>query len=144
MAGHDPGIEAFLERFTKAITAGDGASAAACFEYPSLMVMAGDQGANQPLADARSVAAFFDQAPQQYEAIGIATTFPDVLDVDWVAPDLAMVRTRFPYIDGDGNDTGDAETSIYFIRRRDGAHAITCAITLGTDSQRNTSRRADR
>jgi len=148
----DRGIQRFLERFTQALTAGDGRAAAACFEYPSLMVMSavGRYGGNQPIPDEASAASFFGQAPQQYHAKGIEQTFPDVEDVQWIAHDLAVVEVHFPYIGADGNDLGDGERSVYVVRRQGRDHAICAAITLGTDSERppirsrRRSRRSDR
>lgn len=137
-APNDPEIQDFLERFTRSLTSGDGEGAAACFEYPAIMVMANaaQSGGNQVLQDRGTVAAFFAQAPEQYHAKGIEETFPDIEDVQWLADDLALVRVRFPYVDADGNDLGDGETSLYVVRRSGDGHAICAAVTLGTDSDR--------
>jgi hypothetical protein len=137
-AQEEAAVQRFLDGFTQALTSGDGRSAARCFEYPALMVMSavGPYGGSQPLQDEESVAAFFDQAPQQYQAKGIHETIADLDDVQWVAEDLALARVRFPYLDEDGNDMGDGETSLYLVRRTQDDYAICAAITLGTDSDR--------
>ena len=134
----DRGIQRFLDRFTQALTAGEGQAAAACFEYPSLMVMSavGEYGGAQAIDDERSAAGFFEQAPQQYHAKGIEETFPEVEWVEWISHDLALAQVHFPYIDADGNDLGDGETSVYVLRKAGAGYAICAAITLGTDSER--------
>ena len=136
-------IQAFLDRFTACLTAGDGQGAAACFEYPAFMVMANAEqyGKNQPFVDPQVVAGFFDRAPQMYHDRGIETTFADIQGIDWLADDLALVRTFFPYIDADGNDMGDGETSLYAIRRNDDGLAICAAIALGTRGDRASFKR---
>lgn len=134
----DPNLQVFLDHFTQCLTAGDGQGAAACFEYPGLMVMSNlpKYGASQVLADANQVADFFAQAPDNYHARGIEETFANVEDYWQVADHLALVRVRFPYIDSDGNDMGDGETSLYVIRT--GAQPRICAaVTLGIDSDRS-------
>jgi hypothetical protein len=138
----DPAIQRFLEGFTQALTSGDGRAAAACFEYPSLMVMSavGEYGGTTPIRDADEAATFFEQAPQQYHAKGIEETFPDVEEVQWLAHDLALVKAHFPYMDADGNDLGDGETSVYVVRKDGNDHRIGAAITLGTDSDRQALR----
>jgi hypothetical protein len=136
-------LQAFFDHFTNCLTSGDGQGAAACFEYPALMVMANEQkyGKSQPLGDVQVVADFFAKAPQMYHDRGVDQTFADLREVDWLADDLALVRAHFPYIDADGNDMGDGETSLYVVRRNDDGHAICAAITLGTDEDRAAARR---
>jgi hypothetical protein len=136
-------LQAFFDRFTTCLTTGDGQGAAACFEYPAVMVMADAQryGKNQALGDPETVAAFFARAPQMYHEKGVHETFADIRDIDWLADDLALVRARFPYIDADGNDLGDGEESVYLVRRNDDGHAICAAIPLGTDGDRIEARR---
>lgn len=133
----DAALQGFLEHYCRCLTAGDGQGAAACFEVPAFMAMAESRhGPSVVLDDPAKVADFFAQAPQQYNARGIATTFPDVRSVQWVAPALALVHVRFPYLDAHGNDLGDGETSLYLVRRGDDRYLITCAIALGTDADR--------
>jgi hypothetical protein len=135
---HQASIQRFLDGLADALTSGDGDAAAACFEYPALMVMArtGAYGGNQVIADRDTAAGFFGSAPEQYHAKGIHLTFPDIQSLEWLGDDLALVRVRFPYIDADGNDMGDAETSVYVVRKTGPDLAICTAITLGVDSER--------
>jgi hypothetical protein len=131
-------VQRFFDGFAQALTAGDGPTAAQCFEYPALMVMAavGDHGGSQPLQDKESVAAFFDQAPQQYHAKGIHETTAILDDLQWIAHDLAFARVSFPYLDEDGNDLGDGESSVYLLRQTQDDYAICAAVTLGAESDR--------
>lgn len=101
-------------------------------------------GGNQLLVDTETVADFFSTAPEQYHAKGIAQTFPDIQDVQWVAHDLALVKAHFPYIDDDGNDMGDGETSLYVVRKTGANYAICAAITLGVDSEVEGQKRTTR
>jgi hypothetical protein len=105
------------------------------------MSAVGEYGGAQAIPDAGQAAEFFDRAPEQYHAKGIEETFPDIQDVQWLSDDLALVRAHFPYIDADGNDMGDGESSVYVVRRNDDGLAICCAIPLGTDGDRMEARR---
>ena len=136
-----PDLQAFFDDFTNALTAGNGDAAAQLFEYPALMVMSDRTryGPSRPLDDAPTVSGFFANAPQMYNAKGIARTFADVEDVQHLAPDVVLVRARFPYIDADGNDMGDGETSLYVVRKDGSDYAICAAVTLGVDSDRKKS-----
>lgn len=101
-----------------------------------VMSAVGNYGGSQPIPDAAQAAEFFDRAPEQYHAKGIGETFAHIQDVQWLSHDLALVRVHFPYIDADGNDLGDGETSLYIVRRQGQqrpGYAICAAITLGTD-----------
>jgi hypothetical protein len=137
----DPALQAFFDELTACLTAGDGGGAATCFEYPALMVMSNrtKYGPNQPLPDVGTVAGFFAKAPEMYQARGITDTFADIEDVQWLADDLAAVRVRFPYIDNNGNDMGDGETSLYVLRKDGDTYRICTAVTLGVDSDRGGS-----
>jgi hypothetical protein len=101
-----------------------------------VMSAVGEYGGTQTIRDAEEAAGFFDHAPEQYHALGVDETFPDIQDVQWVAHDLALVRVHFPYLDADGNDMGDGETSVYVIRKGGPDHTICTAVTLGRDSDR--------
>lgn len=139
--GGNKGLQEFLDRFTTALTAGDGEGAAACFEYPAFMAMSGASGGNQVLQEPGTVAAFFGQAPQQYHAKGVEQTFADIEQVDWLSDDFVLVRARFPYIDRHGNDMGDSESSVYVLRKSDPDYAICAAFTLGVEGERPHSRK---
>jgi hypothetical protein len=136
-------IQGFLDGFVTEITAGDGQAAALRFEYPALMVMSGvgEYGGAQLLRDEATVAEVFAKAPAMYHAKGIEQTTAVIEKVEWVSDDLALVRVYLPYLDGDGDDMGDAETSVYLLRRKgDGDFAICSAITLGAESDRAATR----
>lgn len=135
-------VQAFLDRFTAALTSGDGEGAAACFELPSLVIMADRKyGPSQVLEDPATVASFFAGATRMYAEQGIATTLADLERLEWLDDGLALVHVRFPYIDADGLDRGDGETSVYVLRREGGDLHILAAIALGTDADRMARRR---
>ena len=128
-------LQAFFDRFTTCLTSGDGDGVAACFEYPTLMVMSDAKyGPNQPFDRGDTASAFFAKDAEMYRQRGIWGTFADVRDVQWLTPDLCLVNVHFPYIDADGNDMGDGESSLYIVRRTAGGYAIASIVTLGTES----------
>lgn len=135
-------LQRFFDDFSRDLTSGDGRAAAARFEYPAVMIMSdvGKYGGNQVLQDEGTVASFFDKAPEQYHAKGIEQTTANLEDIEWIAPDLALVRVRFPYLDAQGDDMGDGETSVYVVRKTGLDFAICTAVTLGTDGDRATLR----
>jgi hypothetical protein len=99
-------------------------------------------GPTQLLQDEGTVADFFGKAPAMYNEKGIASTVAVIEDLRWVTPEIGIVQARFPYLDADGNDIGNAETSIYTIRRNEaGDLAIICAVALGTDEDLEARRR---
>lgn len=131
-------FQSFFDRFTYCLTAGDGEGAAACFEHPAFLVMSsvGEAGGQQTMPDAAATAAMFAKSPEQYNAKGIYETFAVIEDVEYLPGDLCIVRCRFPYIDADGNDMGNSESSLYIVRRRGDDWKICCAVTLGVESER--------
>lgn len=143
---HQREVQAFLERFAVCLTRGDGEGAVHCFELPALMVMADAKyGPSQVLQEPQKVAGFFEQAPEQYHAKGIETTFPEIEWLDWADEGIGVVRVRFPYVDADGNDLGDGESSLYVLRRDpNGELAILTAVALGTYSDRKARRKGRR
>lgn len=141
-APHQREVQAFLERFTVCLTNGDGEGAVHCFELPALMVMADPKyGPSQLLQEPQKVAGFFDQAPEQYHDKGIGSTFPEIESLEWADEGIGVVRVRFPYVDADGNDLGDGESSLYVLRRDpNGELAIVTAVALGSYSDRKARR----
>ncbi|HJQ93002.1 MAG TPA: hypothetical protein VJ874_01820, partial [Candidatus Thermoplasmatota archaeon] len=102
-------VQRLLDRFTDAFTQGDGRSAAECFAYPNLMVMG---NGTQLLEDEGTVADFFDGAPAQYQPKGIHDTRADIHKIDRLNDRLLLVHTHWPYIDAQGNEMGDGESSV--------------------------------
>lgn len=139
---HQREVQAFLERFAVCLTSGDGDGVVHCFELPALMAMADTKhGPSQVLQEPQKVAGFFEQAPEQYHAKGIETTFPLIETLEWADEGIGVVRVRFPYVDADGNDLGDGESSLYVLRRDpNGELAILAAVALGAYSDRQARR----
>lgn len=60
----------------------------------------------------------------------------------WLDDGFALVQVRFPYFDADGNDLGDAERSLYLLRRQPNReYLIAGIVALGTESDRQMRRR---
>lgn len=111
---HDE-IETFLNRFAAALTAGDGVGVAKLWALPAFVI-----GADMamPLVDMKELETFFGGARGQYNARGITSTRPEVLDEDWVDDRMVLVTVRWPYLDEQGREIG-AEASTYTLCRDD-------------------------
>lgn len=108
-------IQEFLDRFARALTAGDGNTVATLWETPALVM--GDEMV-RAVASAKEVAAFFSGAKEQYNVRGITDTRGDIQRVQWLTERIANVTVRWPYLDAGGQELGE-ETSTYTLRRDD-------------------------
>ena len=104
-----------LERFARALTAGDGRTVAGLWETPALVV--GDQ---QVIAvgSRGEVEQFFGGAKEQYNQQGIVDTRPEIMRLEWATERIAVVKVRWPYLDASGRERGE-ERSTYTLRRDD-------------------------
>jgi hypothetical protein len=115
-ASHDRAeLQALLDRMARAITAGDGKAMAALWEVPAIVI--GADGVI-PVAALAEVESFFGGAKEQYNQMGIVDTRADIAHVEWANQRVAMVRVRWPYIDQQGRERGQ-EQSTYTLRRDD-------------------------
>lgn len=111
MHGRDE-IEALLEQFADALTAGDGAAAATYWHAP-VFIMGDDH--EHVVTHASEVAAFFGGAKAQYAARGIAGTRPEIVSLDWLTERTALVTVRWPWLDERGQQVGE-EASTYLVK----------------------------
>lgn len=123
-------VQDLLDRYSRALTSGDGAAASSMWEMPAYVigpdiVMAIDQ--------LQTIAHFFGEAKDAYHAQGIESTRPEILDEEWIGDRLVVVRVRWPYLDATGREIG-AERSDYTLRRVDGGRlAIRCVLMRGVE-----------
>lgn len=126
----DLGVQAFLDRFGKALTGGDGAAIAEMWETPAFVL--GD-GMTRTVKSPSEVEALFAGAKDQYNALGITDTKALIVRLDEINDHLVMVRARWPYLDAEGIERG-AETSTYTLtRERDGDWKFRITVMQGAE-----------
>ena len=108
-------VQAFLDRFARAITSGDAATVAKLWETPAFVLS--DQEVF-PVASSQEVEGFFAGAKDQYNEQGITDTRADVRSFEWATDRIVVVDVRWPYLDAKGNERGE-ERSTYVLRRDD-------------------------
>ncbi|MES1158984.1 MAG: hypothetical protein ABUL42_03730, partial [Terricaulis silvestris] len=111
----DLGVQEFLDTMGIALTAGDGAAAAALWEAPAFIL--GPQGAHG-VRTASQLELFFDAGREKYNARGVVDTRPEIIRLDEINDTVVMVRVRWPWLDEKGREVG-AETSTYTLQRND-------------------------
>lgn len=111
----DDGVQDLLDRFARAITAGDGNAIASLWAVPAFVI--GDNGV-RAVNSLDEVKEFFSGAKEQYNARGITDTRPDVFGLEWVTDRIVVVDVRWPYLDESGKEVGE-EASTYTLRRDD-------------------------
>ena len=111
VGGDGTEIRRFFERFSQAITKGDGKTISTMFAYPALAI-ANDM--SKPITTAQEVDAFFSAAPEQYKAKGIVSTRPDIHSIHWNTDRIATVEVEWPYLDAQGVARG-SESSTYIL-----------------------------
>ena len=124
----DPELQEFFDRFTRALTAGDGKAVAEMWETPAYFI--GDEMIRSE-EDPVEVEKFFGSAKDMYASKGISGTFAELGPVQWVTERIAEVDVRFPWLDAQGNERGE-ESSRYTLRRGDdGALRLCVAVMRG-------------
>jgi hypothetical protein len=117
-AAHDGAarVQLVLDRFARALTAGDGKGAAAVWETPAFVMGAGMARA---VSTDDEVVAFFSGAKEQYTSRGITDTRAEIERLDWVTEDLVVVDVRWPYLNAKGEEMGE-ERSTYTLMKGSG------------------------
>ena len=119
-------IQDFLDRFARALTAGDGAAIATMWNVPALVVS--DQEV-LPVTSTEQVAQFFGGAKQEYNARGVTGTHGEIVNLEWVTDRIAIAEVRWPWLDDSGNEVGE-EASTYTLRRDDAGNLKICATVM--------------
>jgi hypothetical protein len=124
-------VQQLLDGLARAITAGDGRAAATMWAVPAIVL--GD-GMAQCITSAEEVERFFSGAKQQYNERGITDTRAEILRLEWLTDKMAEVDVRWPYLDAEGDESGD-ESSTYIVRRDDaGDLKVQAALMRGTSN----------
>jgi hypothetical protein len=113
--GLESGVQDFLDRFARALTAGDGKTIATMWATPAY-VMADEM--SRAVGTTEEVEQFFAGAKDQYNERGITDTRAEILHLEWLTRRIAVVDVRWPYLDEDGKELGE-ETSTYTLWKDD-------------------------
>jgi ketosteroid isomerase-like protein len=125
------GVQAFLDSFGEAITAGDGAAIAQLWETPAFVL---SEAMERVVASREEIAEFFGGARGQYNEMGVVDTRAEIVRLDEITDKLVIVRVRWPYLDKDGKEVG-AECSTYTLRRAaDGEWRLRIAVMHGQEA----------
>lgn len=106
-------IQAVLDRFARALTAGDGEAVAELWETPAFVI---GSGMARAVSAREEVVDFFSRGKEQYNSLGVTDTRAEIQRLDAVADDLVVVDVRWPYITASGEEKGE-ETSTYTLLR---------------------------
>jgi hypothetical protein len=126
--GRDGGVQTFLDRLARAVTAGDGKTIAAMWAVPGVII--GDRSV-RVVGTVNEVEQFFGGARDQYHALGVVTTRAEIQRLEWLTDRIVLVDVRWPYLDARGNERGE-ESSTYALRTDDtGELRIQAAVMRG-------------
>lgn len=128
-ARHDE-VQGFLDRYTAALSSGDGDAAAAMWEVPAFVI---GPDVVRVFDTPQPIARFFGEAKDAYHAQGIEGTRPELLDEEWIGERLVVVRVRWPYLDASGREIGAERADVTLRRDRGGALAIRCVLMRGVE-----------
>jgi hypothetical protein len=122
----DGGVHVLFDRLGRALGAADGAAIARMWDVPALVVA--DQGMHAVTA-LGEIEQFFSLAAAQYQSRGIRGTRAEIVRLDWATDRLAIVRVRWPFLDGGGQEIGE-ETTTYTLRRNEDGDLRICVAIL--------------
>jgi hypothetical protein len=122
----DQSVQDLLDRFARALTAGDGEACADVWETPAFVI---GNGMARPVTSRDEVVKFFGSGKEQYAARGVVDTRAEVQELDWISDDLVVVRVRWPYLDANGDEQGQEESS-YTLQRDPGGNLKIRAILM--------------
>lgn len=127
----DMGVQAYLDRFAEALTAGDGETIATMWETPAY-VLGADMArvVNTP----EEVAEFFGGAREQYNAQGVTDTKAEIVRLDEISDRLVMVRVHWPWLDAQGNEVGGEASTYTLSREKDGDWKLRVALMHGAEA----------
>jgi ketosteroid isomerase-like protein len=123
-------IEAFLDRYAKALAAGDLPGVAACYALPALVV--GDSGAI-PVAEAAQVEAAFAGAADAYRAKGLVGIRPELRAAEPLTSTLTLVDVRWAYLDEAGQ--AGQHTAYRYLLRRSGTGQLGIQVVVDTTAE---------
>lgn len=108
----DETILPFLEGYGQALSTGDLAGVARCWDVPALVLS--DEGA-LAVSDRGEIERFFAQATAWYQAQGWVSTRPELERVERLSATLTAVEVRWPTLDAAGTEQF-SERSYYLLQ----------------------------
>jgi hypothetical protein len=125
-------VQQFLDRFAKALTAGDVAAVVSLWQVPAYVMSDADI---HPVGSQAEIGQFFAGAKQRYNEQGIVSTRAEISQLRWPTERIAIVEVRWPYLDAQGREVGE-ENSTYTLRRDDNEALRLCVTVMhGTAEQ---------
>jgi hypothetical protein len=131
--GKDPrsDVQAFLDRFARALVAGDGETLGTLFELPAIVI---SEDTVVALTTQQQTAEMFGQAAAAYQARGIVDTRANLIDLERVGSRILIATVRWPHLDSAHHEVA-AEESDYTLRRDDsGALKIRSVLMRGLEA----------
>jgi hypothetical protein len=119
-------VQAYLDRFSTAMTAGDTRTLAGLWSVPAFVI---GENMTRVVQSPAEVEQFFAGAKDMYNARGITSTRAEIVDLDWISDNLVTVRVRWPYLDQHNREHGE-ESSSYTLQRDDSGELKLRVITL--------------
>jgi len=121
-------VQQTLDRFARAMTAGDGEAVADLWEAPAFVV---GTGMARAVASRQEVVEFFSGTQDQYNSRGITDTRAEIQRLDWVSEHLVVVDVRWPYIAANGDELGEETSTYTLMAGDDGELKIRCVLMRG-------------
>jgi hypothetical protein len=119
-------INQLLERLGLAISSSDPKSVSACWTFPAMLLT--DQNATV-IADAGQLEMSMAQAVEAYRKQGIASTRPELEQVDPLSETLTAVDVRWPSYDASGKEQASERSHYILHMAEDGQAHIRVALT---------------
>jgi hypothetical protein len=115
------GVQRYFDRFAEAMTSGDTKTMAKLWGVPAFVIGANEARVVQSESE---VEQFFDGAKDMYNERGIFGTRAEIVDLDWVGPDLVIAKVRWPYLDQNERTVGEECSSYTLLRGEDGGFKL--------------------
>lgn len=106
-------VQALFDLFAHALTVGDGAAIAGLWETPAFVL--GD-GTVRCVSSPSEVQRLFTAVKKRYVERAVTGTRAEVVRLEWLTKQMAMVEIHWPHLDVHGKEVG-GEHSTYALRR---------------------------
>lgn len=129
------GVQRYFDLFAEAMTSGDTKTMAKLWGVPAFVIGANEARVVQSESE---VEQFFEGAKDMYNERGIFGTRAEIVDLDWVGPDLVIAKVRWPYLDQNERTLGEESSSYTLLRGEDGGfklRVITMRGAAGNESE---------
>lgn len=123
------GVERTLDKLGKALSTGDIAAVAQCWAVPSLVLS--DEGVIA-VSEMSQITALFTQAMTWYESQGLASTRPEIEQLEQLSESIFGVTVRWPAFDASGAEVTSERSQYLMVVGEDGEPRIRVALTRTT------------